>query len=121
MPKNFYSYNCFIQNLKKMANKTYPEKITDVEVMLDALTTNKDVLSKKGLDDEFIEKLKTAQRNVVALNNEQKRLKAALKSKTQAITTELDGMMKLYAEAKKRVKLDIPFERWKEFGISDKK
>jgi hypothetical protein len=34
---------------------------------------------------------------------------------------EMKKMKKLYSEAKERVKLDVPQEKWVQFGIDDKK
>lgn len=53
--------------------------------------------------------------------SEQEKLKADLKTKTAEMDAELSAMKKLYAEAKKRVKLDIAQSQWCEYGIDDKR
>ncbi|MTE24982.1 membrane-binding protein, partial [Microbacterium sp. ZXX196] len=55
------------------------------------------------------------------LNSEQEKLKADLKTKTQALDAKLNELQKLYAQLKKRIKIDIEQSQWKEFGIEDKK
>lgn len=103
-----------------MAKKSYPESISQARVMIDGLTTNAAALPA-GISEEFVANLKANRDNAVRLNSEQEKLKADLKSKTSELDAELAAMNKLYAEAKKRVKLDIPQEQWKEYGIADKR
>jgi flagellar capping protein FliD len=55
------------------------------------------------------------------LNDEQEKLKADLKSKTDALNTKMEELTKKYSEAKKVVKLEFPQTQWMEFGISDKR
>lgn len=102
-----------------MAKKSYSESISQVKVMLDGLTGNSGNLPK-GMDEAFLTSLTDSRTKVVRLNSEQEKLKADLKTKTAELDAETAIMMKLYAEAKKRVKIDYPREQWKEFGISDK-
>ena len=103
-----------------MAKKSYPESIIQTKVMIDGLTGNKESLPK-GLDEAFITRLSQAHTKAVVLNSEQEKLKSDLKTKTAQLDAEVATMMKLHAEAKKRVKLDIPQSQWKEFGIDDKR
>lgn len=103
-----------------MAKKSYSESISQAKVMIDGLTGNLANLPK-GMDEAFVNSLTDSRTQVVALNSEQEKLKADLKTKTAELDTEIANMMKLYSEAKKRVKMDIPQEQWKEFGISDKR
>jgi len=52
---------------------------------------------------------------------EQEKLKADLKSKTESLNALLDSLAGKYSEARKLVKLEIPQSQWKEFGINDKR
>jgi len=76
---------------------------------------------KKGsyADQTFISGLETVYLQAQKLDDEQEALKARLQEKT----TELDGVLEDLAlkvsEGKKIVKLDLPKESWKEFGITD--
>ena len=103
-----------------MGKKSYPESISQAKVMIDGLTGNKDNLPK-GMDEAFVTSLTDSLARAVSLNSEQEKLKADLKTKTAELDAEITAMMKLYSEAKKRVKMDFPKEQWKEFGISDKR
>lgn len=98
-----------------MAKKSYSESISQARVMIDGLTGNKGNLPK-GMDEAFLTSLTDSCAKVVSLNSEQEKLKADLKSKTAELDAEVAAMMKLYSEAKKRVKMDFPQEQWKEFG-----
>lgn len=103
-----------------MAKKSYSESISQTKVMIDGLTSNTANLPK-GMDVAFVTSLTDSRAKVVMLNSEQEKLKADLKTKTAELDAEVANMMKLYSEAKKRVKMDYPQEQWKEFGISDKR
>ncbi len=102
-----------------MARKTYAENIKLLQVMVDGLNGNKDNLPK-GLDEAFITNLSSSLAKTITYNSEQEKLKADLKTKTAHLEAELAKALKFYSEAKKRVKLDIPREQWREFGIEDK-
>lgn len=102
-----------------MAKKSYPESISQAKVMIDGLTGNLSNLPK-GMDEAFLTSLTDSRARAVALNSEQEKLKADLKTRTAELDAEVATMMKLYSEAKKRVKMEYPREQWKEFGINDK-
>ncbi|MCK4766656.1 MAG: membrane-binding protein, partial [Candidatus Aminicenantes bacterium] len=55
------------------------------------------------------------------LNVQQEKLKADLKSKTDALNIEMIKLNSLFSRGKKLVKIQIPSVQWKEFGIADKK
>jgi hypothetical protein len=55
------------------------------------------------------------------LDTEQETLKARLKEKTLEFDTRMAELIKQLSEARKVVKLEMPQESWKEFGITDKK
>lgn len=105
-----------------MASKQkYSDRISDAQVMESGLRNNQATLSRRGLDADFTEKLSESRARAAALNNEQERLKAELKMKTAELDEQLAIMGKLMREARKLVKLDMPQEQWKEFGIGDKR
>ena len=57
----------------------------------------------------------------MAIDNEQEALKAKMKGKTEELSQTMAQMEELYREAKKVVKLEIPQEYWKEYGIADQR
>ena len=102
-----------------MARKTYSENISLVQVMVDGLNRNKSNLPK-GMEEAFVTNLSGSLTKTISLNSEQEKMKADLKVKTAELDKETESMLKMYSEAKKRVKMDIPKEQWREFGIEDK-
>lgn len=103
-----------------MAKKSYAENITSSKVMIDGLRTHNENLPA-GLTQEFINQMEEIHSRVQTLNSEQEKLKADLKTKTEALETQLKELQNKYAEAKKRIKLDFPQTQWREFGIEDKR
>jgi uncharacterized protein (UPF0254 family) len=104
-----------------MPKTSYAEKISDAEVMVSGLTKNLARLSRRGVDEPFIQSIATLKQEVVGLNNEQESLKAQLKKKTEELDKKLAEMMAKMIEARKLVKLEIDFALWKECGITDQK
>jgi hypothetical protein len=88
--------------------------------MLAGLKQNADRMAKRGLDATFVANYEAVHDNVRTLDNEQEKLKADEKAKTEQLKKECQQMETFYAEAKKTVKLEIEPSRWKEFGIQDK-
>ncbi len=100
---------------------SYAEQISQADIMLQALKSNVDKLSRRGIDQPFVDEMESMAKQVKALNEEQEKLKADLKSKTESLNALMDGLAGKYSEAKKLVKLEIPQSQWKEFGINDKR
>lgn len=103
-----------------MAKKSYPESISQAKVMIDGLMSNS-ANPPKGIDEAFVTTFTNSRERAISLNSEQEKLKADLKTKTAELDAEVAAMMKIYSEAKKRVKMDFPQEQWREFGIQDKR
>jgi outer membrane lipopolysaccharide assembly protein LptE/RlpB len=99
---------------------TYPEKVSRAQVMVAGLNSNAEQVARRGITAEFIRDLDTHTAEAIALNSEQEKLKADLKSKTAQLEAKLSEVTRAMSEAKKIVKLDFPKDRWKEFGITDK-
>ncbi len=105
-----------------MANSkvSFAETTTRAQLMVTALKANAEKVSKRGIDEAFVTEMDSFCKEAVALNDEQEKLKADLKTKTDDLTAKLEELTKKYSEAKKVVKLDFPQSQWKEFGIEDK-
>lgn len=103
--------------------KSFAEIIGEVRIMIDALNRIGSVPENfpMGLGTTFIDELTASREKVVAYDTEIEKLKADLAAKNMQLDDELKKMKKLYAEAKDRVKQDVPQEQWEEFGITDKK
>ena len=104
-----------------MSKPTYAEQISGAQVMVAGLRGNAAQVNRRGIDDQFINKLDSDRLTAATLNDQQEKLKADLKSKTAELDAKMAEMDKEFAEAKKIVKLDFPQEQWKQFGIEDKR
>ena len=118
----YYLYSVItIINLFLMATKSYVAQIDSAQVMTTGLTQYADQVAKRGLDPAFTETLRTTTEKAIALNAEQERLKAELKTKTAELDNALTEIGRQMSEAVKVVKISVPQTEWKAFGISAKK
>jgi len=102
-------------------SKSYAEQISNAKVMGTALMANLDELTKRGMSREFIAELEAKVSLTITKNSEQEKLKAELKMATAAIDSMLAEIGEAMSEATKVVKLSLPQEQWKEFGITAKR
>lgn len=103
-----------------MPKKSYAEQISQSKLLVEAMKNNAAGLPQK-LTPEFTKKMNDTLAKAIDINTVQERLKADLKTQTAELDELMKELAKDYAEAKKRIKLDFPQERWKEFGFEDKK
>ncbi len=100
--------------------KSFAEIIKQAGLIATGMKDNATEVAKRGADEAFIQKIVTSTEKVVQLNNEQEKLKAALKGKTEEYSREMEELNKLISEAKKIIKLSLPQTAWVQFGIEDK-
>ena len=101
--------------------RSYAETVSKAQVMTTGLRNNAEAVAKRGIDDEFVTALETNRTQAITLNDEQERLKAELKVKTETLDQAIARINAALSEARKVVKLAIPQAQWKEFGIEDKR
>ena len=104
-----------------MPKISYAERVSSAQVMLSGIKAHSRELERRGIDTAFQTKLETKISSSISLNNEQEKLKADLKAKTAELDAEMVEMSALVSEAQKIVKMDVPKEQWKEFGIQSKR
>ncbi len=104
-----------------MGHVSYANEINATKVMLAGLKANTERMSKRGVDAGFIGDLEEDYTESMTLDNDQEALKSRLKETTAALNDRIDRMRKKRSEARKLVKLEMPKESWKEFGIKDKR
>lgn len=90
-------------------------------MLLNGLKGKIDSLRNKGLDEVFIDKLKTDNHLLATYNEELDKLKAELKSKTIQTNRKVMEIKNQVKEAKRIIKRDYLQQQWKEFGITDKR
>lgn len=102
-------------------SRSFADQVNNTEVMLNGLKNNLEILSKRGIDQEFLDQMTQLHQDVITLNNEQENLKATLKIKTDDLNRNLTELARIYAQSRKLVKMELPQVQWVEFGISDKR
>lgn len=102
-------------------SKVISEQIEKTQMLLNGLKGKIDSLRNKGLDEVFIDKLKTDNHLLATYNEELDKLKAELKSKTIQTNRKVMEIKNQVKEAKRIIKRDYLQQQWKEFGITDKR
>lgn len=100
---------------------SYAERMDEITVMVDGCTAHQERLSKRGLTQELLTRFIEQQGKVRRINSEQEALKARLKEKSAELEAECAVLFKIAAEVRKIIKLEMPQESWKEFGIQAKR
>lgn len=103
-----------------MANMAYADVMAQVKVMVDVLGSTSESLPL-GVNASTIEQLSSVKAKVEALNSEQQVLKGELKAKTKDLEEHLKLLKSIYAQTKKRIKMEVEQPLWKKYGIEDKK
>ncbi len=103
-----------------MSRVTFAQSLTDARLMSDALKAHGEELAKVGLDVEASEKLTALIAKMGEKDTEQEKLKTDLKKTTAALNAMSAELSVLMSDCKKRVKLAMKKDVWKEFGIQDK-
>ena len=104
-----------------MGTKSYAKTVSDIQVMIQGAKENEEILSLRGINEEFIRALEEEVAQCIQLNNEQEALKAKQKAKTQELKNTLLAAIRKSRNIRKIVKMDIPQALWREFGIEDKR
>jgi len=102
-------------------NTSYSDLLNSTRLMLSGLKSAGRPLAKRGLDEAFVSRLEVAGQKAHDLDAEQEALKAKLATQTVAVNANKEELLRLLAEAKKLVKLDLPKSEWRQFGITDTK
>lgn len=103
------------------AKKSFAEVIMQAQLMTTGLKNQSEAVAKRGIDADFISAMEKKREEAIALNEEQERLKAELKTKTDQLNNKLEELLSDLSESRKLVKIAIPQVGWKEFGIEDKR
>jgi hypothetical protein len=101
-----------------MSKNSFAELTNSVKTMASGLRANEADVARKGIDIAFIDELDVRLDRINFIDNEQETLKAKLKTKTSELDGHVTDIKSMLKEATQTVKLAIPQEGWKEFGIS---
>ena len=102
-----------------MNKHTISERMRRTQNMLAGLAANTERMNKRGLDTKFVSNFTLAYQESIDLDNSHEAAKAQMKAKTAEFHSQLNKTEEFYREAKKAVKLEMPQELWKQFGIYD--
>ena len=103
-----------------MARKSFAELCTSAQLLVEAINKREGNLPV-GVTSELKDQLNTAQQRAVQANVEQEKLKALLKEKTAELDSYIAQIENTNAHLKKYIKMGVPQELWREFGIEDKR
>lgn len=101
-----------------MATKSFAQSLSDARLMADAVKAHEAELKAVGLPEDSAESLKECVEELSRLDTQQEKLKADLKDTTAKMTEMMKKLDADMSDCTHRVKLAIPKEIWKEFGIS---
>lgn len=104
-----------------MAKTSFAELVRGMDRMASGIINHETETSEAGLTATKATELRTLITTMEVIENEQEKLKGDLKTKTIELNAQAAVARKKLADARKRVKLSVPQERWVEFGISDSK
>ena len=102
-----------------MSRKSFAETIVDAQLMAKALQENGNLPA--GVEPTTVRALERLHEEATRFNIEQEKLKAQLKEKTAQLEATVKNLEDKYFFIKKYVKLGVPQELWKQYGIEDKK
>lgn len=105
-----------------MATRIFAEYMNRVQLLVKGLEGREENLPV-GITKQQVTDLAKLNAKAGTENAEQEKLKlkALLKEKTAQLDATTDEMIKTYTLLKKYIKLSVPQELWREFGIEDKK
>ena len=103
-----------------MATTTFNDHVQRSKLMYEALKARESSLPAYVNRDDLVKYFELLSK-VHQLNQEQEKLKAELKNKTQQLNIEFNALKQQNILYKKLVKLSFPQAYWVEFGINDKR
>ena len=103
-----------------LPKKAFGVKLDKAGLMVGGARNNQERVSRRGIDETFLSDYESTLSRVRVLNQEQEKLKADLKSKTEELENAMEKLNKGFSELKRVVKLEFPVSSWKEFGVEDK-
>ncbi len=102
-------------------DRTIANQLCQTELMLAGLANHAERLAGRGLNADFLAAYSNAYQKCQDSFNVQQALKARLMEKrTERLNYQIQ-MGTLYRQARKLVKIDLPKEAWREFGIEDQR
>ena len=102
-------------------SKTYLNQVEKTKMLAEGLSANQAIVRHVGINDEQVAELSQIAAEAEALNHAVDELRAALSVKTREANRKLVEVREKTLAAKRIIKRSYEPERWKEFGILDKR
>ena len=101
-----------------MATTPFAQSLSDARLMADAVRVHIDELKAVGMEENTADSLDAIVKVMGALDTAQEKLKSELKKTTAELNAKSVELNAIMTDCKRRVKLAIKKDGWKEFGIS---
>jgi predicted nuclease with TOPRIM domain len=102
-------------------SKSIAAQLTRAELMLAGIAGHLEALSGRGIDTDFTTLLNQKHQRFQEAYNSQMALRARLMEKTEERQALQDEVGRMVSEARKLIKIELPPETWREFGIIDER
>lgn len=104
-----------------MSTTPFAQSLSDARLMADAVRAHEAELKAVSLGSDMSDELSALAKEMEELDTAQEKLKADLKKATSALNAKSARLCLLLQDCRRRVKIAIDKDGWKEFGISAKK
>ena len=101
--------------------RSIADQLTQAQEMLAGITAHEAELTKWGIDTMFVADMTSHYNNALDAHNNGLAFKARHMEKTAECRKYLDKLSDLSSVARKQVKIALPQETWREFGITDQR
>ncbi len=101
--------------------QSYKDYLDEARLMLNGVKLNTERMATRGITDEKVTLLSNLYNKAHTEDEEQETLKAQLKDKTGSLDETIGELKKVVSEFRKLVKIEMPQNLWREFGIEDKR
>jgi hypothetical protein len=91
------------------------------EVMLAGMAVHAEALARRGIDSNFLTRMNACHARACDAHRRKLAYKARMMEQTAECGEYLDELQDLYSEARCLVKIELPAETWREFGITDQR
>ncbi|MGL4907951.1 MAG: hypothetical protein ACRC9X_02295 [Bacteroidales bacterium] len=98
-------------------SRTFADKMNAAQIMSAGLHNHVTEVAKMGWDEEQTTLFDEIRSAAIKFNDEQERIKAQLKLKTEELDSQIKQLDELYSRVVKIIKLAFPQKQWVEFGI----
>lgn len=102
-------------------SKTYLNQVEKTKMLVDGLSAHQILVRNVGINDEQVAELSRIATEAEVLNKAVDDLRAALSVKTREANRKLIEVREKTLAAKRVIKRSYEPERWKDFGILDKR